>query len=612
MENQFSLSDQFLKKIHQNINDNIDNEDFSVKALAQNIGMSRSMLHRKLIKTIGKSASDLIKETRLTQAKDLLEKDVATASEIAYLVGFKNPSYFNKVFKKHYKISPGDVRKGISIQEQDSLPLGKKKFSTNWNMTFILVAILIVMGLNLIGSLNNKVEKSIAVLPLHNLTGQAENNYFVDGIHDALIGELGQLSDVRVISRTSTLRYRESDMLLNNIADELNVNCIIEGSVFRVDDSIKILIQLIGLEPTERHLLVKEYKDDISNILNLHSLAVEDIAQKIDIKLSEKEKQHLITPRSVNPTTYKNYLRGMYNLNQGTPESFEAGIGFLRQAIKMDPNNPFAHAGLAIGYSILGHGQLNSDEAFQQAISSANEAIKLDPTITEAYTALALLNLYNKWEWIRTKKSFENALDNNPNNAIAHAHFAWYHILFEDMKKSIFHAKKAVSLEPHSASYASWLALLYYHDQNDKEAKIWAQKALDIKENIPYGNLVMGWICLRKKKYKQAIEYHQKLPVKNPYWQTLLAYAYEKAGQREKAMDLWHGFEKRSKKQSINACYRGLMAATLGYTDKAFELLNEACENKTYPITYINFYPCTEPIRDDPRYAELLKKMHLK
>lgn len=611
MENQSSLGDQFLKKIYQNINDNIDNEDFSVKSLAKNVGISRSMLHRKLIKLNGKSASELIKETRLTRAKTLLENDVATASEIAYRVGFKNPSYFNKVFKKHYNISPGEVRKGNSIHTDDIKPENKKRFSINWGMLFILIAILIVMGLYLADSLNKASEKSIAVLPLHNLTGQADKDYFVDGIHDALIGKLGQLSGLRVISRTSTLHFRESEMLLSDIANELGVNCIVEGSVFRVDDSIRVLIQLISILPNERHLLVKEYRDNISNILALQSIAVEDIAKEINIELSEEEKQRLINPRSVNPETYKAYLRGVYHLNQGTSESFEAGVGYLQQAINSDPNDPFAHAGLAVGYAIMGHGQLNSEDAFLQALSSANKAISLDPTIDEAYNALSILNLYTSLDWTKAKQAFENAIKNNPNNALAHAHFAWYHILFEDMKKAISHGKKAVNLEPFSASYAAWLALLYYHDKKYDEAETWAMKALHLKENIPYGNLTMGWVALKKNNYEQAIEYHKKLPPNDPYWQSFLAYAYVKSGERDKAEEIWNRFNELSKKQRINACYRGMMAASLGFTDQAFDLLNEACDNKTFPVTYINFYPCTETIRDDVRYSKLLQKMNL-
>ncbi|MGZ2368449.1 helix-turn-helix domain-containing protein [Ancylomarina sp. YFZ004] len=620
MENRSSLCDQFLKKIHQNIEDNLGDENFSVSNLAENVGLSRSMLHRKLIKLTGKSASDLIKETRLIRAKELLENDVATVSEIAYQVGFRSPSYFNKVFKKCYKVSPGDVRKGIAVHAEEQLVdteqnkiyyLGFKFLkSRKFGLVLILTLTLVVVGLYVLEAIHAN-ETSIAVLPLHNLTGQAENDYFVDGMHDALIGELGQFASLRVISRTSTLRYREHNMLLKDIAEELGVNCIVEGSVFGVDDSIRILIQLMEVFPKERHMLANEYRDGISNVLAVQSSAVKDIAQKINIELSAKEEQRLTNSRTVNPETYKAYLRGMHYLNQGTKESFEKGINYLQQAIDRDPGDPFAYAGLAVGYALVGHGQLDSNDAFLRAMSAANKAIKLDPTIDEAYSALSILYLYQVWDWYKAKNAFENAIANNPNSAIAHAHFAWYYILFDDFKKSIYHAKKAVMLEPFSASYTAWLALLYYHNKEYDKAEIWARKALDLKDDVPYGNLTLGWVFLQKKMYQQAIEYHEKLPVNGAYWKSLRAYAYVKAGQREKALAIWNEFEEFSKKKEVNACYRGMIAASLGFTDKAFELLNDACNNKTYPIIYINFYPCTEDIRNDDRYNKLLQKMNL-
>lgn len=508
MENQTSMDDQFLKNIHQHIEDNLGNEYFSVEDLAKNAGICRSMLHRKLIKLIGKSASDLITETRLAHAKALLEKDVATASEIAYQVGYKSPSYFNKVFKKHYHVSPGIVRKGIEAHSdlKISTPIQKRKpsspaRSTKTNQKIIIYTLLLIMLSLLIYiflSPINPSDKSIAVLPLHNLTGHPENDYFVDGMHDALIGELGQIASLRVISRTSTLHYRDSEMLLQDIVRELGVNSIVEGSVIISGDSLRMLVQLIDVFPREQHLLVNEYRDVLPNVLTIQSAAAKDIAQNIKIKLTKKEKRQLERSRTINPEIYKAYLRGMYYLNQGTIESFETGINYLHEAIDKDPGDPFAYAGLALGYTTIGHGQLDSKEAFLRARAAANKAIKLDPTSDEAHTALSILYLYNTWDWALAKESFEKALDKNPNNEIAHAHFAWYYILFNDMKKSLFHAKKAVMIEPFSAAYSSWLAALYYHNKEYDQAEQWANKALNLKKEAPYGNLILGWLSLKR------------------------------------------------------------------------------------------------------------------
>ncbi len=621
MENQPSMGDQFLTIINQIIEDNIDNENFSVEELAQKVGLSRSMLHRKLKKLTGKSASEHITELRLTHAKNLLENDVATVSEIAFRVGFSDPSYFNKVFKKHFNVSPGKVRKKltvnlnhISTDRKPKIPsLSNSKAYRLFVKAVVILLIIIIAGggVYYLFSVTGSSEKSIAVLPLHNLTGQPENAYFIDGIHDALIGELGQIESLRVISRTSTLGYRNSDMLLKNIANELGVNTIVEGSVMGIGDSLKVLIQLIDVFPKERHILANEYHDDMHNILKIQTTIVKDIAQKIRIKLSKDEEQLLAKSHTVDPETYKAYLRGMYYLNQGTEETFERGINYLVKAIERDPGDPFAYAGLALGYAIKGHGMIVPGESFRSATAAANIALKIDPTLDEAYTALALLYLYQSWDWSMAHEAFENAISKNPNNDIAHAHYAYYYVLFGNLEKSIYHAQKSVEINPFSASYHSWLAWLYYYNKEYDKAEFSARKSVELKDNIPYGNLVLGWTYLQKKQYQQAIKIHEKLPKNDNYYKMLLGCTYVQTGNREKALAMWNEMEEYSEKNWVNPFYSGMLAGTLGFTDKAFELLNEACDNKYYPMLYIDIFPGAEFIRNDPRYNILLQKLNL-
>lgn len=618
MNIQNSRDRAFLADVHQNIKDNIGNESYSVESLAQAVGLSRSMLHRKLVKLSGKSASDMIMHSRLTCAKKMLEESEATVAEIAYKVGFSSPSYFNKVFKKYYGVSPGEVQKNNGI-ERTYAAANKEKLQAKslWTIsTFlkivsvvVLIALLAIVG-NMLLVDKEPVEKSIAVLPLNNMTGIEDSDYFVDGMHDALIGELGKISSVRVISRTSTLRYRNSKKYLRDIAKELGVDCIVEGSVVCLGDSLCILIQLIDVFPEERHLLVNQYSDVMPNVLGVHSSMASDIVTKLYAGLSNKKNEVLFAKHTVNPQTYKAYLRGMYYLNQGTKESFEEGINLLRRAIDNDPGDPFAYAGMALGYTIMGHGQLKSEEAFQLAVSSAEKALKLDPNIDEAHCALSILHLYKSWDWASAREAFEGTLRANPNNAIAHAHYAWYHILFGDKEKTLYHAKRATILEPFSASYHSWLSLLYFHYGQYVKAELSAKRALELKENIPYGNLIMGNLYLRKKQYKEAIAYHQKLP-SGVNWDVERGYSYVKSGQKDKAMELWDKIEEKAQQGNVNPCYRGGMAAYLGFTDKAFELLNQAVDQKSYPITYLNFYPFTKDIRQDPRYTDLLRRMNL-
>ena len=613
------MDDQFLSIINQAIEDNIDNEKFSVEDLAQSVGLSRSAMHRKLMKLIGKSASDLITEKRILKAKELLENNVATTSEIAYRVGFSDPSYFNKVFRKYFNISPGDIRKdGVVdkkylLSEKGEKP-GAAKSKNLLIKTVAIIAIMIVIGGVIYFLIKSKkpVEKSIAVLPLNNLTGVPENSYIIDGMQDVLIGELGQIKSVRVISRTSTLRYRNSEMLLPDIAKELGVNTIVEGSVRCLGDSLCLIIQLIDVFPKERHLLANEYIDDMRNALKIQKTAVKDIAQNINIRLTNEQKQLLTETRQVDPETYKDYLRGLYQINLGTPESFNTGISYMQKALKRDPGEPLAHAGLALGYALLGHGYLEAPDAFRTAEAAANKALKIDPNLDEAYIAIAMLNTYNFWNWPKAQDAFEDALARNPNNEIAHAHYAWYHVLFDNKEESLYHARMATVLEPLSPAYYSWLAWLYVYFEEFEKAEIEVRKSLELMENLPYGNTVLGWVYLHKKEYQKAIETHQKLPLNYPFFKMVLAYTYVQAGEMDKAIALRNEVEDEAKHTWVNPFERGLLAGMVGDSDMAFELLEEAREHHYYPTNHINvILPGMKFLDNDPRYYALFKEMNL-
>lgn len=611
MSENLSADEQFIEQIKAVVNKNIDNENFSVKVLAEEVGISRSMLHRKLIKLTGRSASDLITNIRLEKAMELLKKDVATVAEIAYNVGFRNPSYFNRVFKKYYNVSPGEVKKNHQTNNIDGhseliLFAGKRR-SVVMSAGILLLVVLAVV---LFQKPFSTKEKSVAVLPLANLTGQEENEYFVAGLHDALIGELGDISALRVISRTSTLRYRESDLLLEDIARDLKVNFIVEASLVNIADSVKLIVQVIDVFPKENHLFVGEYSNNMSNILKLQSSVIKDIADNIRVKLTSDEVLGLEKKREVNPEVYKSCLRGMYYINLGTKENFKKGIKHLLDAIDSDPADPFAYASLSLGYAKVGHGQVDSEESFKRAVSAAQTAIKLDPTVDEAYTALAMLHLYNSWNWEEARIAFENAIAQNPNNETAHAHFAWYWVLFNDLDKAVYHAKKAVELNPLYVSLSSWLSLIYFNNGQLAEAETSALRALELKENVPYADLVLCLLRTREGNYDEAINFLQKLP-KTSFFNMWRTYVYVASENREAAMKIWENLNEKGKNGKVNEFHRGMMASNLGFTDLAFQYLSKAVERKDYPVQYLNFNYSSKPLKNDPRFNELLHRMNL-
>jgi AraC-like DNA-binding protein/TolB-like protein len=624
MEHASTSEEQFLKKLTEITVANLHNEQFGVNQLAQKAGMSRSQIHRRLKAISNKSVSQFIREVRLEKAKEFLEEGNLTGSEIAYKVGFGSPSYFIKSFHDYFGYPPGEhksnaikeiIKQDNSNSEETVTQSTTIHFSKKYFRLAVIMVIIISAAILLPYFVKNKLftiysQKSLAVLPVNNLTGTESADYIVDGLQDAIIGELGRINSIRIISRTSTLRYRDSYKLLKEIADELDVNTIMESSVTTFGDSIRMIIQVIDVFPKERHVLVKEYNDEMKNVLSLQSAMVKDIAHTINAKLTKHEERRLTRSRTVNTESYKAYLRGMYYLGRGEPDLFDKGIQYLRVAIDKDSADPFAYAALALGYANAGHGDMRAEEAFNEALYCANRAIELDSTIDEAYIAKALLYLYHYWEWDKAKEAFSKALKRNPNNDIAHAHFAWYYVLYSDWEKAIYHAREATILNPLNIAFKSWLALIYNRNKEYDKAEKLAKQVLAENENAHYASIVFGEINLVKKNFGEALSYFEKLPQWD-YYKLYLADAYMWAGHREKARLLRDNLEGKANNQYIHEWKRGLMAAILGYKDEAFKYINIAIDKKQYPIDFLYTHPMTKSLRDDPRYNELLVKMNL-
>ena len=621
MDELASSDNQFLTLVTRIIEANIGNEYFSVEDLSRDAGLSRSALHRKLVKLTGKSASDFITEIRVKKARELLENDVATVSEISYRVGFTDPSYFTKVFKKYYKVLPGDVRKSIStgkysrgttVEETIVAKSRVKHFASIRNSLFILLVVtLIAVVTYIFFGYARSQEIAVAVLPLQNFTGDPDNAYIVDGMHDALIGELGRIKSLNVISRTSTQRYRDTDEPLDSISIDLGSKIIVEGSVMEAADSLKLLIRVIDVFPKEHLVMVDEYQDAMQNALNMQKSAAMDIARNIGIRLTDSEEQFLTRSRTVDTTAYRYYLWGMHYLNKGSPEYFEQGIQYLYKAINADPGEPLAFAGLAMGYAIQGHGMVLPEGSFRTAEYAADKAILIDPTQSDAYTARAMINSYQEWDWPRAKNDFEKALTYNPNNATANAHLSFIYLLVNEKEKAFYHMNMAATLEPFEASHQAALAWFNYNTGNYDKAEMFARKALDLQDDVPYANFILGWTYIRKQQCQEAISLHKKLPVYADYYKMLLGITYIECGQREKAMAFLNEMETEADVKFVNPVFRGILAGSLGLNDRAFELLNEACDRKIFPITYLKVYPGIENIKDDPRYTLLMQKLNL-
>jgi len=616
-----SQNNVFLSKLRDIIIENIGNESFGVEELSREMGLSRSHLYRKMKLLKGQSISQFIREIRLAEAMKLLEMDAATVSEIAYRVGFNTPSYFNKCFHDHFGYPPGAVKRvpKVSQTNNESLVPNQKKLFGRLNVRKgALIALATIITIVIIGALrstslsdtSNEI-RSIAILPLEPFAENDDQAYLAMGMHDALIGELGKVGGLRVISKTSTLPYLgKKDRLLPEIANELGVHVIVEGSMFITGDSLRLQIQLIEVFPKERHIWAQEYYAKTGNVLSLQSKLVKDIAAEVHVNLTPNENKLISREKSIDPETYKHYLRGMYHMNKNTRDGFETGIIHLKKAIESDPANPYAYSGLAIGYATSGHGPTSKNGVMKRAKAAALQALRIDDNMSNAHAALGLTYLYQEWDWKKAKTSFDRALEINPNNEFAHAHLAWLYLLTDEAELALHHAELAVEINPLYPTYQLWLAWAHQILGNSEKAIEEAEKLMVFEPNFTFAHFIIGTCHYDKGNYKDAIEEYNRVKYKNDMVLSSIGGAYANLGDRTKAMEYLEELQAKDKGVS-NPLYRAYLLVSLGKKDLAMDLLNEAYEEKIYPLPWVKYANEFKDMKKDPAFIDLHKRMNI-
>jgi TolB-like protein/AraC-like DNA-binding protein len=501
MEDLYSMGDQFLVSVRRIIEENLDNENFSVEDLARYTQLSRSMLHRKLIKLTGKSATDLITEIRLLRAKKLLENDMGTASEIAYKVGFGSPSYFHKVFKKYFKVSPGDVRKGATIiaPQVSSNQIGKirgtilkkKRILTILSIMFFLL-VFIGASLYFLVRKEKPAEKSILILPFDNLSANDENQYFADGITEDILNNLFLISDLRVISRTTSKHFVESKLTAAEIARMVNARNVLEGSVRRYGNKARISVQLIDAHQ-DKHLWSENFDRELNDILGVQGDIALQVALKLNAVISEKEKKQLGKIYTQNTEAYDNYLKGRFLLHKANSEQrfdfdYESVMNCLQyyeKAIALDSNFAAAYAGLANArFNLSAWGWLPPAEGGLKAIELSMRALAIDPDCAEAHAVKGAFHVWGERKFEEGRKEFITAVGLNPNFATTHQWYAQLLMITGPIEEARIHIDRAVELEPYFWVVQNVNAWIYYFEKKYDKAIEACIIARDLKPNF--------------------------------------------------------------------------------------------------------------------------------
>jgi TolB-like protein/Flp pilus assembly protein TadD len=457
-----------------------------------------------------------------------------------------------------------------------------------------------------------KIE-SLAVLPLANLSGDPEQDYFSDGMTEELITNLGKISALRVISRTSVMRYKKTEKPLPQIARELGVDGIVEGSVLRVGDRVRITAQLIQAEQ-ERHLWAESYERDLRDILALQSEVARAIASEIKVKLTPQEQTRLARARPVNPAAHEWYLKGRFLWERRTPEALKKSIEYFQQALEKDPGYATAYAGLADSYDVLAsNGILPPKEVYPRARAAALKALELDDALAEPHAALAFILHDYDWDYAGAEREFQRALELNPHYATAHH---WYGILLLAMGRldeAMAAIERARELDPLSPRINANVGLFLYLTRHYDEAIKELSKAVKLDPSHARTYDYLEWAYQQKGMYKDAVQAAQKaasLRGESPEWVAGLGRAYERGGIRAaKRLEL-----ERSEAPSSRGYPRGediaRLYALLDEKERALEWLERGSEERTVMPIYLRFDPQLDPLRSDPRFQDLVRRMN--
>jgi TolB-like protein len=459
-----------------------------------------------------------------------------------------------------------------------------------------------------------KIE-SLAVLPLENLSGDPEQEYFSDGMTDALIAELGQIGSLRVISRTSAMRFKGARPAggLPEIARQLNVDALIEGSVLRAGDKVRITAQLIGAVP-ERHLWARSYERDLRDVLSLQSEVARAIADEVKAKVTPEIQARLASARPVNPEAHRLYLLGRVYWNKRTEEGFKKAIDHFQQAIEIDPAYAPAYAGLADSYNLLGDwGYLPPRDAYPKSKAAARKALQIDEASAEAHTSLAYAHFEYDWDWLACEKEFKRAIELNPNYAEAHHWYSEYLSSVRRHAEAMAEAQRSQELDPLSPILSVSLTWRYVAARQYDEAIRRLRDTVSLFPDfaIAYGNL--GGAYEAKGMYQEAIVAYQKqssLSGASAAEVAALGQAYAKGGIRGYYLWELQRLREESKHRYVRAVAFAYLFAALGEKDQALSYLEKAYEDRDWHLTLLQISPSFDPLRSDPRFQDLLRRMN--
>jgi TolB-like protein/DNA-binding winged helix-turn-helix (wHTH) protein/Tfp pilus assembly protein PilF len=464
------------------------------------------------------------------------------------------------------------------------------------------------------GALNSAHTMSLVVLPMENLSGDKEQDYFADGMTDDLTANLAKIRSLRVISRSTAMAYKGAHKPLSEIARELHVDAVVEGTVLRAGDRVRITAELVQVS-TDHHLWADTYESQIGDVLALQNRVSSAIVDEIRINLTKEDKERLAKRPAVSPEAYEDYLKGRYYWNKRSGEGFTKAIQYFEEATHQDPQYALAYAGLADCYGIIGatiYGSVPTAEAAPKAKAAAIRALELDSSLAEAETSLATAKFNYDWDWAGAAEGFKRAIQLDPSYATAYQRYSLYSIAMGRFDDSLEQIKRARELDPLSISINSSFGWRLYLARQYDRSIAQLRDTLEMDPTYEWAHLVLGQAYEQKGEYNLAIDELRKAVElsHSPLMVSALAHAYALSGNQPEAQKLLKQLAVQSEKEYVSPYYIAIVYVALGKNDLAMDWLEKAFADRSNGLVFLRVEPELDPLRSYPRFVALQQKLN--
>ena len=516
-----------------------------------------------------------------------------------------------------FELTPEGLKRTETADAEHSAGRSRKR---TW-IYVVIIAGAISIGLFFLGRYTSSKQnagaelpgKSIAVLPFDNLSRDPDNAYFAEGVQDEILTRLAKVADLKVISRTSTQKYKSAPDNLRDIAKQLGVSNILEGSVQKAADQVRVTVQLINAT-NDAHLWAETYDRKLTDIFTVESEIAKTIADTLRAKLTGSEERMMSKKPTANPEAYEFYLKGRFFWNKRTGVDLRKAIDYFNQAVAKDPSYALAYAGLADAYVLLsGFGAASPKDSLPQAKAAAEKALELDSTLGEAHASLAQALLAYDFDFAGANREFQHAIELNPNYATAH-HWYGESVLaplsqFED---AIAQLKRALQLDPLSMIINADVGTVLTNARRYDEAIEQLRKTLEMDPSFYYAHYNLGEALEMKGLTENAIAEYQRAIALNddPVPQALLGHLYAKIGKKNEARQILQQLHESSKQHYVSPYLFAMIHIGLGDKDQAIDFLEKTYEDRDgYSIAFVKVDPFLDPLRSDPRFEALVQKV---